>query len=463
MLSDLLETSADAAAVPIVLVNAKTWQDLSERLPATVVRYAQANGFQGQAGRHLVAPDRTGAVRMVLCATESPSARHRDPFGPGRLSALLPPDVYRFRGPVPQPTLATLSWLLSAYRFDRYRKPQPMAARLVPPPRVDVAEVLRMAEAVAASCDLINTPANDCGPAEIEQAVRSLAEAHGALVTVVSGDDLPGAGFPMVHAVGKGSIRAPRLIDLVWGHEAHPKVTLVGKGVAFDTGGLNIKPESAMLLMKKDMGGAASAIAAARMIMAARLPVRLRLVVPAVENSISGASFRPGDVLQSRKGLTVEIGNTDAEGRLILGDALALADEEGPELLVDFATLTGAARVATGPDLPPFFTHDERVASDLLRLSASVHDRTWRLPLWPPYDGLLDSRIADVNHISGGPFAGAITAALFLNRFVERCRSYVHFDIFAWNASARPGRPEGGEPQCARLVYALVAERYRGS
>lgn len=463
MLADLLVAAPAQSPIPIRLISAADWPSQAQRLPSVVAAFAAANGFEGQPGRHLVAPDSRGRVAMVLYGLDAPDTRHVDPFGPGRLSALLPAGLYVFRGKLRDPALAALSWLLSAYRFDRYRKPQAMAARLVVPAGVDAGRTARIAEAVCASRDLINTPANDLGPAEIESAVRELADRHGATVSVTTGDDLLAANFPMVHAVGKGSVRAPRLIDLTWGEPRHPRVTLVGKGVAFDTGGLNIKPDSAMLLMKKDMGGAAAAIATAQLVMGDRLPVRLRLIVPAVENSISGASFRPGDVLPSRKGLTVEIGNTDAEGRLILGDALALADEDNPELLVDFATLTGAARVATGPDLPPFFTHDDKLAADLMRLSQQQHDRTWRLPLWAPYDSLLESKVAHVNHISSGPFAGAVTAALFLNRFVEHCRFYVHFDIFAWNNATRPGRPEGGEPQCARLVHALIAERYRGA
>ncbi|MCA0417837.1 MAG: leucyl aminopeptidase family protein, partial [Proteobacteria bacterium] len=282
----------------------------------------------------------------------------------------------------------------------------------------------------------------------------------GATVTSIIGDDLIARNFPMIHAVGRASTRAPRLVDLTWGDPAHPKVTLVGKGVAFDTGGLNLKPDASMLLMKKDMGGAAAAIAAARMIMLAKLPVRLRLLVPAVENAVSGNAFRPGDVLASRKGLSVEIGNTDAEGRLILADALALADEEAPDLLVDFATLTGAARTALGPELPPFYTHDENLAAEIARLGMAMNDPVWRLPLWPPYDGLLDSKIADVNHVSSGGMAGSVTAALFLNRFVEKTQSYVHFDIYAWNPAARPGRPEGGECQGARLIHALVKQLF---
>jgi leucyl aminopeptidase len=365
------------------------------------------------------------------------------------------------RGKLPDAGLAALGWALSTYRFQRYKSGNGSGlAQLVAPRGVDAREVSQIAAAVAASRDLVNTPANDLGPDELEAAVRALAAEHQAAVRVTLGDALISENFPMIHAVGRASSRAPRLIDLTWGDPGAQRVTLVGKGVVFDTGGLNLKPDSAMLLMKKDMGGAAAAIAAARLIMAAKLPVRLRLLVPTVENAVSGSSFRPGDVLPSRKGLTVEIGNTDAEGRLILADALALADEEAPTLIVDFATLTGAARTALGPDLPPYFTHDDALAARIDRLSAKVNDPVWRLPLWHPYDAMLESRIAQVNHISSGPFAGAITAALFLNRFVERAGSYLHFDIFAWNPSAKPGRPEGGEVQAARLIHALVAEMF---
>jgi leucyl aminopeptidase len=329
----------------------------------------------------------------------------------------------------------------------------------VVPDGVDADEVSRIAGAVALGRDLVNTPANDLLPDGLEAAARALAERHGARVAVTAGDDLL-AGFPMIHAVGRASSVAPRLIDMVHGPEDGPKITIVGKGVCFDTGGLNIKPDASMLLMKKDMGGAAAALALADMVMGSGLPIRLRVLVPAVENAISGNAFRPGDVLPSRKGLTVEIGNTDAEGRLILADALALADEEAPELVVDFATLTGAARVALGPDLPPFMTEDDALAADLDRLSQAVNDPVWRLPLWPPYASMLDSKVADINHISGGAFAGSITAALFLRRFVTSARAHVHFDIFAWTPKAGPGRPEGGEVQAARLIYALLKERY---
>lgn len=455
----LLLTSAPAAT-PVHIVSKAGWPALAERLPAAAGRFAQAQGFVARPGQYLIVPDASGAIVAVLLGVEPAGARWRDPFAPGRLAATLPAGDYALVGEIDDPGLAALGWLLQAYRFERYRKRQAAVARLVVPDGVDGEELSHLAESVALARDLVNTPANDLGPDEIEQAIRQLGQECGATVVSIVGDDLITRNFPMIHAVGRASSRAPRLIDLVWGDPAHPKVTLVGKGVAFDTGGLNLKPDASMLLMKKDMGGAAAAIAAARMIMLAKLPVRLRLLVPAVENAVSGSAFRPGDVLASRKGISVEIGNTDAEGRLILADALALADEETPELLIDYATLTGAARVALGPQLPPFYTHDEGLAAEIARLGRAVNDPVWRMPLWPPYDDMLDSKVADVNHVSGGSFAGSVTAALFLNRFVEKTQSYAHFDIYAWNPSAKPGRPEGGECQAARLTYALVKQLY---
>lgn len=456
---NLLLASAPAA-VPVHVVSKAGWAALAERLSPEASRFAQAQGFAARPGHHLVLPDASGAVAAVLLGVEPGTARRRDPFAPGRLAAILPAGDYALTGEIDDPGLAALGWLLQAYRFDRYRKPQTPAARLLVPDGVDGAEISLIAQSVALARDLVNTPANDLGPAEIEAAIVALGRECGAGVASIVGEELLARNFPMIHAVGRASPRAPRLIDLVWGDPAHPRVTLVGKGVAFDTGGLNLKPDSGMLLMKKDMGGAAAAIAAARMIMLARLPVRLRLLVPAVENAVSGSAFRPGDVLPSRKGLSVEIGNTDAEGRLILADALALADEETPELLIDYATLTGAARVALGPDLPPFYSHDDGLAAEIARIGMAVADPVWRLPLWPPYDGLLDSKVADLNHVSSGGMAGSVTAALFLNRFVEASPSYAHFDIYAWNPSAKPGRPEGGECQAARLTYALVRQLY---
>ncbi len=451
---------AGSPAVSVHCVTKAGWPSLLEALAPTARRFAEAQDFEARPGQHLLLPDAQGGLAAVLLGVEPASPRRRDPFAPGRLATSLPAGDYALSGELGDAGLAALGWLLSAYRFERYRKPRPITARLVLPEGVDGDELSNLAEATALARDLVNTPANDLGPAEIEAAIRALGESFAAEVTSIVGDELLAGNFPMIHAVGRASPRAPRLIDLRWGAEGDPKLTLVGKGVAFDTGGLNLKPDAGMLLMKKDMGGAAAAIAAARMIMQAKLKVRLRLLVPAVENAVSGGAFRPGDILPSRKGLNVEIGNTDAEGRLILADALALADEEAPELLIDYATLTGAARVALGPELPPFYTHDDGLATEIARLGMAVNDPVWRMPLWPPYDSLLDSKVAEVNHISGGAFAGSVTAALFLNRFVEKAQSYAHFDIYAWNPSTKPGRPEGGECQAARLTYALAKQLY---
>lgn len=436
------------------------WGAVAAGLPPLQRSFADATGFAPKAGRVALLPGEDGGLGRVLFALGDAKAGGRDRFLAGKLPGALPPGNYRFE---PCDDLdeseAALAWLLGSYRFERYRKPGEPRPRLVAPAGIDAVAIERLAAAVAAGRDLVNTPANDLGPAEIEAAVRALGERFGATVSVTVGADLE-KEFPLVHAVGAASPRTPRLIDLTWGPEDAPRVTLVGKGVVFDTGGLDIKPASNMLLMKKDMGGAAAALAAAEMIMGAGLPVRLRLIVPSVENAIAGDAFRPGDVIRSRAGLTVEIGNTDAEGRLILADALALADAEAPDLILDFATLTGAARVALGPDLPAFFTEDEGLAAAVAEAGLRVNDPVWRLPLHLPYASLLDSKVADLNNAPGGGFAGAITAALFLRRFVRRTQAHVHFDLYGWNPSTKPGRPEGGEVQTARLAYALVAERY---
>jgi leucyl aminopeptidase len=447
-------------AIPVWAVSENSFAELAGRLPEPARAFAAAQQFEAKPGNHCILPRPDGALEGVLFGIDPPSAKRPDPFLVGKLPTVLPDGSYRFEGTSFDPTLATLAWLLGSYRFERYREPAKRLARLVPPEGVAVDEVARIAEAVAFGRDLVNTPANDLGPEEIEGAARALAAKHGATIEATVGEALLERNFPMIHAVGRASPRVARLVELRWGGADYPRVAVIGKGVAFDTGGLNIKSDTAMALMKKDMGGAAAALALADMVMGAGLPVNLRVLVPAVENAISGASFRPGDVLRSRKGITVEIGNTDAEGRLILADALALADEEAPELIVDFATLTGAARVALGPDLPPFYTEDDGLAADLARLAQTVNDPVWRMPLWRPYAKTLESKIADINHISGGPFAGSATAALFLTRFVEKAKSFAHFDIYAWNPTAKPGRPEGGEVQGARLVYALLKERY---
>ncbi len=456
----LLDSGLDA--VPIRPVTVEAWAGVEAALPPLQRGFAAATGFKPKAGRVALLPDADGGLGLVLLGLGEAKAPARDRFLAGKLPGALPPGTYRLE---PSADLdageAALAWLLGSYRFERYRKPGEPRPRLVAPEGVDAAAIGRVAAAVAAGRDLVNTPANDLGPAEIEVAMRALAERYGAHLAVTAGEELR-QHFPLVHAVGAASPRAPRLIDLTWGPDDAPRVTLVGKGVVFDTGGLDIKPASNMLLMKKDMGGAAAALASAEMIMGAGLPVRLRLIVPSVENAIAGDAFRPGDVIRSRAGLTVEIGNTDAEGRLILADALSLADAEEPDLLIDFATLTGAARVALGPDLPAFFTEDEALAEAVAAAGQRVNDPVWRLPLHAPYAGLLDSKVADLNNAPGGAFAGAITAALFLRRFAGRTRAHVHFDLFGWNPSTKPGRPEGGEVQTARLAYALVAERYAG-
>jgi len=382
----------------------------------------------------------------------------KDLFRPGQLSGLLPPGTYRFANAPHDARLAALAFALGAYQFTRYRKADARNVRLVLPEGVDGNDLTRVIEGVTLARDLINTPSNDMGPAELEDAARALAKQHGAMVRVTDGDALA-KQFPLVHAVGVGSARSPRLIDFTWGKDSDPKITLVGKGVCFDTGGLDIKPDTGMLNMKKDMGGAATALALAHMIMSRGLKVRLRVIIPAVENAISGTSFRPRDIYTSRKGISVEIGNTDAEGRLILADALALADEEKPALIVDFATLTGAARVALGPDVPAAFTDDDALAAEIARFAAAENDPLWRLPLWRPYEAMLDSKVADLNNVGSGGQGGAITAALFLRRFVT-AKSWLHLDVFAWTASAKPGRPEGADCQTARALYAMLVARY---
>ncbi|MES2601139.1 MAG: leucyl aminopeptidase family protein [Pseudomonadota bacterium] len=454
------KSSTDDRPVPITFASKSTWDALSATLPATARRFAAANTFSAKPGQYLALPAEDGSLAHVLFGIEDAASEWRDPFRPGQLPGLLPAGTYSFANAPHDTRLAALAFALGSYRFNRYRKNDAPGARLIPPGDIDMAEITRMAEAAALARDLINTPANDMGPDELAQAAQALAGKFGATYTCIVGDDLLKQNFPLIHAVGMASTRAPRLIDITWGDASHPKVTLVGKGVCFDTGGLDLKPSSGMLIMKKDMGGAANVLALAQMIMDAKLKIRLRVLIPAVENSVAGNAFRPLDIFPSRKGVNVEIGNTDAEGRLVLADALALADEEKPDLLIDLGTLTGAARVALGPDLPPFYTNDEALAADVARHARAENDPLWRMPLWMPYDSWLDSKTANLNNAPGGAFAGSITCALFLKRFVESAKSWLHVDIYGWTPSAKPARPEGGECQAARAIYKLLSERY---
>jgi len=357
-------------------------------------------------------------------------------------------------------TLAAIAWALGGYSFTLYKSLDRVPARLVPPQGADTAEAEAVARSVMLTRDLVNTPADRMGPEGLEVAFRNLADEFGARVNVVRGDDLLAQNYPMIHAVGRAAAEAPRLLELEWGEAEHPRLALVGKGVCFDTGGLDLKAAQFMRLMKKDMGGAANAMGLARMIMAAGLKVRLHLLVPAVENAVGAGAFRPGDVLTSRKGLTVEVDNTDAEGRLVLADALARATEEDVDLLLDFATLTGAARVALGPEVAPFYTDDDTLAADLARTAGLVADPLWRMPLWNGYEGDIESEIADIVNSTAMPMAGSVTAALFLRRFVGDAR-WAHFDIFAWNPKDRPGRPKGGDMHAARAVYQMLKERFQ--
>ncbi len=452
--------SQASPSVPITFVTAATWPGVRDGLEGPARAFAAASGFEPKGGRHLLVPDAAGRLASVLFGLEGADDPHRDPFQAGRLPGVLPAGDYHFANAPHDARLAALAFAFATYRFGRYRKGEDKALRLAVPHGADGEDLSRIVEGVFLARDLINTPANDMGPPDLEAAARALAQRHGAACSVIVGDDLLKQNFPLVHAVGRAADRAPRLIDITWGDDSAPKVTLVGKGVCFDTGGLDIKSDAGMLNMKKDMGGAATQLALAHMIMSRGLKLRLRVLIPAVENSVSGNAFRPRDIYPSRNGITVEIGNTDAEGRLILADALTLAQEENPALIVDMATLTGAARVALGPDLPPFFTDDEALAAELMTNAVAENDPLWRLPLWRGYDALLDSKVADTNNISAGGFAGAITAALFMRKFVEPAKSWLHLDIFAWTPSAKPARPEGGECQSARALYALLCKRY---
>lgn len=444
MIADVLiehEPSRWRAALPVFLIREKS-DDLAQA-PEALASLARLNNFSGETG-------------AVLCAREGAligAGEGADPFAAAAGAEKLPEGDYRIEAASEAQCFA---WLLGAYRFDRYKAARTPTARLIAPEGLGTARARREAAATAFVRDLVNTPAADMGPDALEREARALAAAHDARISVIVGDELLKQNFPLVHAVGRAAAIAPRLIDIAWGRPDAPRVTLIGKGVTFDSGGLDIKSAEGMQLMKKDMGGAAHALGLARMIMEGRLDLSLRVIIPAVENAIAGDAFRPGDIIRSRKGLTVEIGNTDAEGRLVLADAMTLGSEAGPQLMITLATLTGAARVALGPELPPFYCDDEAFARTVLSAAGAVHDPMWRMPLWKPYSSSLSSPIADLNNSPGGSFAGSVIAALFLKRFAPENALWGHFDIYAWRPKAAPGRPAGGEAQVIRAVYAAL-------
>ncbi len=455
--ASLLQPDRGQPATPIHVVRPEEFASWLGAQPPRIRTAVAAHGLTGKPGDRAVLPgDPSDTWSMLLVCDEAMSS----PWRIASLGASLPAGTYRLaQGDVGG---AGLGWMLAQHQFDRYRKPVGKPARVLLTSEVaSIEPTIRLAEATAMVRDLVNTGASDLGPAELEAAVETLAARHGATVTTTRGAALA-SGYPMIHAVGQAAseARAPRLIELEWGDPTHPRVALVGKGVCFDSGGLDIKPSAGMRLMKKDMGGAAHTLALAGLVMGAKLPVRLHLLIPAVENAIAGNAFRPGDVLDTRQGMTVENTNTDAEGRLVLGDALTRAVEHRPALILDFATLTGAARVALGPDLPPLFTDDETLAAELIAASHDQADPLWRMPLWNGYDDMLKSDIADLVNAPDGGFAGAITAALFLRRFVPPGIAWAHLDVFAWRPVAKPGRPKGGEAYALRAAFAMLSTRY---
>lgn len=453
------KTKADAKTIPITPVETDVLDAWLKGQNAAMRRWVEASGFKAKPGEISLVAGKDGGLDGVLLGVEA----HDGLWDYAGLPTRLPVGSYRIdaRMSAAGATAAATGWALGGYRFDRYKSAKsPKLPSLVWPQRADRARVKAMADATSLVRDLINTPAEDMGPSQLAAAARGLGRQFKAKVTVISGDTLLKQNYPTIHAVGRASDDAPRLIDLRWGRARDPKVTLVGKGVCFDTGGLDLKSAAGMLRMKKDMGGGAHVLGLAHLIMANKLKVRLRVLVPAVENNVSGNAFRPLDVIKTRKGTTVEIGNTDAEGRLVMCDALTEAGRENPEIILDFATLTGAARVALGTELPAMFANDDKLADDLIKAGEGTSDPVWRLPLWQPYRRLLDSKVADINNISEGGFGGAITAALYLQEFVDDATPWAHFDIMAWNTSPKPGRPVGGDAQAMRAAFAMIEKRF---
>ena len=454
---------ASAKARPLHVVSPEGLADWRAAQPTHWQAWLDSAGFDAGLGEVRLLPGPDGTVVAAVVGHGTRNARARQRFGLAKAAGQLPAGDWRLEGALgtADATEAALGWLLQSYAFTRYRpgKPAKSQARLVAPDGIDAARLETMAAAEFLTRDLINTPAADMGPAELQEAFMTLAARFGAVTEVIIGDDLIAQNFPMVHAVGRAATRAPRIMSMQWGSTG-PAITLVGKGVCFDTGGLDLKPSAGMLQMKKDMGGAATVLGLAQMIMAMGLPVRLRVIVPAVENAVAGNAMRPRDILTSRKGLTVEINNTDAEGRLILGDALAWADEDKPDLVVSMATLTGAARVAVGPDLAPFFTDDDALAQALQGAATKGFDPVWRLPFWDAYEPMIEPGIADLDNAPSAGFAGAITAALFLRRFVGA--PFMHFDIYGHQPADAPGRPKGGVGQAARALLGMIEGLARG-
>lgn len=447
-------TTENRQAIPITVVAQKEYAEWLTKQPEFVKSWLSAVKFRGEAGNVSLIPDAGKISRVICCVNDKENA-----WGVGALAVTLPEGVYQFDQHEKNLAAYTIAWGLGAYQFTRYKKPTRQAAQLLIDSSL-TARIENIVESIYLVRDWINTPTDDMGPSEFSEAAKQLAKNYNAEFSEIVGDDLLKQNFTSIHTVGRASDDAPRLVDLRWGNPSHPKVTLVGKGVCFDTGGLDIKPSSYMLLMKKDMGGGAHVLGLARMIMQAKLPVRLRVLVPMVENAIAGNAYRPGDVIRSRKGTTIEVGNTDAEGRVVLADALTEAVSEKPDLLIDMSTLTGAARVALGTDIAVVFSNNDDVVNQVIKKGENLNDPIWRLPLYAPYRELIVSQIADINNNGSEPYAGAITAALFLKEFVPDDIPWLHFDLMAWNLRNRPGRPQGGEAMALRALFGYLEERF---
>ncbi len=466
-LDAIFNTTRDQPSVPITPLSSNSLDSWQKDQTPAAQSWLKSERFKGTRGQIVRIPNPEGQIKEVGFGLGPDPADYfrSNPFALGALVKSLPVGQYKLNELEEfeiDPVLACLGWANGSYGFDAFKNAdqQTDRPRLDFPRGAEPSQVQRLIEAVFFVRDLVNMPANAMGPIALETACRQIASSHKADVCSIVGDDLLTSNFPLIHTVGRAAAQAPRLVELTWGEESHPTVTLVGKGVCFDSGGLNLKPGNSMTLMKKDMGGAAHVLGLSHLIMSARLPVRLRTLVPIVENSISASAFRPGDVIVSRSGQSVEIGNTDAEGRLILADALSYACEVGSEVLIDMATLTGAARTALGPDLPPFYSDDDEFSGALAKASNQVADPLWRMPLWPGYESWLDSKVADVNHIADAPMAGSITAALFLKRFISNVTTWAHFDIYAWNLKSKPGQAVGGEAQAIRALFQYLQSRF---